>query len=99
MSKPLNKTFELLSETRNPAAVDLMVAALDVGDERVQSLAVESLMRRLPARGIMELIRRVPSLASAARERVEKKGTDLGRGLRACLLSHDGVLKANALEL
>ncbi len=99
MSKPLKKTFELLAETRNPAAVDLLVAALDVGDERVQSLAVESLMRRLPPRGIMELIRRVPSLASAARERVEKKGTDLGRGLRDCLLSHDRVLKANALEL
>jgi hypothetical protein len=65
----------------------------------VQSLAVEALLRRLPTRGIVELIRRLQSLASAARERIEKRGTDLGRGLRDSLLSPDALLRSNAFEL
>src|SRR2546421_477923 len=41
MTKPLNRTFELLAETRNPAAVDLMVSALDA-PARSDRTAVDS---------------------------------------------------------
>jgi HEAT repeat protein len=99
MSKPLKKTFELLAETRNPVAIDLLVSALDVSEEGVQTLAVEALLQRRPAPGVVELIRRLPSLSSRARALIEKAGLDLGRGLRDCLLSADPALRSNALAL
>jgi HEAT repeat protein len=99
MSKPLRKTFELLAETRNPSAVDLLVSALDIPEERVQALAIEALLQRRTTPGIVALIRRLPSLSNRTRALVEKAGIDLGRGLRECLLSHDAALRSSALML
>jgi hypothetical protein len=99
MSRPLNTTFDLLSQTRNPAAVDVLVSALDVADEAVQTLAVGALLKRRPTRGIVEVIRRIPMLCGRARDLIENNGPDLGRGLRDCLESDEPALWANALEL
>lgn len=99
MSSSFDKTFESLAQTRNPAAVDVLIAALDVPDERIQVAAVEALLKRRASRGIIELVRRVQVLYAAARELVEKNGTDLGPGLRDCLLNDDAELRGNALEL
>lgn len=99
MSNPLETTFELLAQTRNPAAVDLLVAALDSGDEKIQTLAVEALLKRRPTPGIVALVRRFPELSPPARTHIEKVGTVLGRGLRDCLLNDDAGLRSNAIDL
>jgi hypothetical protein len=93
------KTFELLAQTRNPAAVDLLIAALDVASEGIQAAGVAALVKRRTSRGIIEVVRRLPLLETAARELVEKNANNLGHGLRDCLLRDDSVLRGNALEL
>jgi HEAT repeat protein len=99
MSNSLHTTFEVLAQTPNLAAVDVLVAAMDLPDWEVQALAVESILKRRPTRGIVELIRRLQTLPVPARQLVETPGIDLGRGLRDALLSGDAVLRGNALAL
>src|SRR5579872_1775785 len=99
MSNSLQTTFEVLAQTLNPAAADVLVAALDVADDRVQALAVEALVKRRPPWGVVELIRRLPTFAAPIRQLVDKPGTDLGRGLRDALLSRDAQLLVNSLEV
>jgi HEAT repeat protein len=99
MPTPLHTTFHVLALSRNPAAVDVLVTALDLADPAVQSLAVEALLLRRTARGIVELIRRVHRFPAAVRQLVEKPGTELGRGLRDALVSPDPKTRANALDL
>jgi len=99
MASSAKTTFELLGQTRNPAAVDVLVAALDVNHAGIATAAVAALLRRRPARGIVEVVRRLQVLDPAARVLVEKNGTDLGIGLRDCLFNDDALLRGNALEL
>lgn len=99
MPNSLQTTFEVLAQTLNPAAADVLVAALDVPDDQVQALAVDALVKRRPPHGIVELIRRLPTLAPPIRQLVDKPGTDLGRGLRDALFSRDAQLLENSLEL
>src|SRR5579872_1804550 len=99
MSMPRKTTFDLLAETQNGAAVDVLVAALDLADPAIQALAVEALLKRRPTRGIVELVRRFHFLSGPSRELVEKDGAFLGRDLRECLLSGDAAVRNNALDL
>ncbi len=99
MSHPLHTTFDVLAQTPNLSAVDVLIAALDLPDGEVQTLAVEAILKRRPTRGIVEIIRRLQTLPVPARQLVEKPGIDLGRGLRDSLLSGNVGLRANALTL
>lgn len=99
MATPVHKTFELLSKTKNNAAVGVLVACLDIGDEAAQALSVGALFSRGPTNGIVEIIRRNQTLAPPARELVGKNAPQLCRGLRDSLISGDAQLRANALEL
>jgi HEAT repeat protein len=99
MPNSLHTTFEVLARTRNAAAVDVQIAALDLDDPAVQAFAAASILRRRPPRGIVELIRRLQELPEPVRQLMETPGTELGRGLRDCLLSSEAVLRGNALEL
>ena len=96
---PFPTTFELLAGTDNVAAVDVMVAALDIADESVQTLAVGAILKRHPTRGVIELVRRAQVLAKPARELIKKKSAVLAKGLRASLMSGDSALRASALQL
>ena len=92
-------TFELLAGTDNIAAVEVMVAALDVGDETVQALAVGAILKRHPTHGVIEIVRRAQVLARPARELLAKSAPLLSKGLRASLVSGVGPLRASALQL
>jgi hypothetical protein len=96
---PFPTTFELLAGTDNTAAVDVMVAALDIADESVQNLAVGAILKRHPTRAVIELVRRAQVLSKPARELIKKKSPVLAKGLRAALLSGDSALRASALQL
>ena len=99
MATPVNKTFDLLAQTKNSAAVGVLVVALDVADESLQALAVRAILTRGQSAGIVEIIRRGQVLARPARDLVAKNAALLSRGLRDSLISGDVPLRANALEL
>lgn len=96
---PYQTTFELLAGTENIAAVDVMVAALDIADETVQALAVGAILKRHTTRGVIEIIRRSQILPRRARELVKKNSPVLSKGLRASLVSGEAALRASALQL
>jgi len=99
MATPLEKTFDLLTHTKNTSAVGVLVAGVDSPDEAVQALAVKALLARGSTHGIVEVIRRHQLLARPARELVAKNAAPVARGLRDSLNSGDGPLRSNALEL
>src|SRR5579872_1410881 len=99
MATPVHKTFELLARTNNNAALDVLVAALDVADESLQALAVEAVFTRGSTAGMVEIIRRSQILTRPARELIAKHAVLLSRGLHDSLVWGDAPLRANALEL
>src|SRR5258708_37476393 len=96
---PFQTTFELLAGTDNLAAVDVMIAALDIADEAVQEMAVGAIMKRHPTHGVIEIIRRAQVLAAPALELVKKNSPLLSKGLRASLVSGEAALRASPLQL
>jgi hypothetical protein len=99
MPTSVQKTFDLLSRTKNNSAVGVLVAALDVADETLQSLAIAALLARGQTVGIVEIIRRSQNLAREGRDLVARKAPLLRQGLREALVSGEAPLRANALEL
>lgn len=52
----LERTFELLARTRQPVALDLLIAAMDSAAPSVRKLAVRSLLQRGEERGLQAII-------------------------------------------
>ena len=72
MADPLAQTFQILATTANPFAGELLIAALDVPLDSIQSEAVESLVGRGVAREQMEAIRRYPRFSLPIRKQLER---------------------------
>lgn len=99
MSHPFDTTFTCLALTPNAAAIDVLVAALDVPDDEIRVRAVRALLKRRPTRGLVEVIRRLRTLPAEARDLVEEGADVLSRALRDCLVSGDAGLRDSAVEL
>jgi hypothetical protein len=82
-------TFDVLWKTHNESAVNLLLNALDSPLAEVRNGALESLLKRRTVAGHQEIIRRLPSWDSSARDIVRQYHRYLGRGLRDAILSHD----------
>ncbi len=99
MPHPLDTTFTRLALTPNAAAIDVLIAALDVADDDIRVRAVRALLKRRPTRGLVEVVRRLRTLPAEARDLVEDGAGVLSRALRDCLVSADIGLRDSALEL
>src|SRR5579862_9461501 len=99
MSLPLKRTFELLARTPNPAAIDVLIAALDVPDETVLTLAVGAIVKLPASRAMVEVVRREPTLPAPVRELIRKNAAAFHRCLHQSLTSEDAALRTRAVEL
>jgi hypothetical protein len=99
MPDPLKKTFALLTSTANVYAIDLMVSALSVTDERTQQIATESLIKRKSIRGQVEVVRQFDGLCAEAKSVIADQVGLLDSALRQSLLHGDDDLRRSALEI
>lgn len=99
MAEPLDLTFQALTTTANPFAGELLIAALDVPVERIQSEAVHSIVARSGVREHIEAIRRYPHFSPALRKQLESSAPSLVPALRQCLLWGRSEYDLPALEL
>ncbi len=99
MSTPLHKTFDLLSSTGNPGAVDILVSALDLEPELIRLHALHALMKREALRGQIEVIRRLKGFSDAAYAAVIEHASRMHVAVRHCLLHGEAELRREALEI
>jgi len=78
-------TFQLLAETENKAAEDLLVAALDCTSLSTRQHAIRSTLERRSASGHREIFRRLPKLDDACREVVKERPERLDRAVNEAL--------------
>jgi HEAT repeat protein len=67
MSHRLATTFDLLATTRNEAAVDLLLTALDSSEPKIRVAALRALVDRSSPAGHREILRRVPHIDETLR--------------------------------
>ena len=96
---PLATTFNALMSSGNKCATAVLVAALEVPDDRIRLSAVSALMKRDNSRGKVDLIRKLESLTPEMRSLLATKSRDMDNALRQCLLHGNTGLKRNALDL
>ena len=99
MAGPIDKTMQVLASTANAQALEVLVAALDVAHEHIQSTAVTALIKRNSSRGQLEVIRRLTRFSDKVRSSVESQVGRLSDALRQALLHGDSEMRTNGLEL
>jgi HEAT repeat protein len=95
----LSRTFELLSETANEAAVECLLAALDSRQPEIQGQALRALLVRRSLVGQREILRRWGALDAARRQIVAERPGWLHEGLREALLGGDAARCQTACEV
>jgi HEAT repeat protein len=96
MNQGLQRTVQLLTTTRNLAAVDVLLPALDSPEASVRRVAVEALLERKNLAGQMAILRRLDALDEPTRQVVRHFGPTLGRALRTALVDDDLELRTAA---
>src|SRR5689334_9212182 len=99
MRNPLQATLELLTNSSNPHALDVLLTGLDSSDERVRNGAAMAVAVRRSPRGHFELVRRLDKLTPEMRNEIAKHSAGMENSLRQCLLHGDPRMQANALEM
>lgn len=99
MADPIAKTFQALTSTSNPHAVELLVAALDVPLPPIQIRAVRSLVGRGSVREQLETIRRYQRFSETVRGELEGSASALLPAIRQCLMLGRKEWETPALEL
>jgi HEAT repeat protein len=99
MADPLARTFDVLATAKSPAAVELLITAVDSTRPAIQDRAVAALLRRSATRCQSEVIRRLPRLSASGRKLLQEQGSRLSGTLRQCLLHGDDELRTNALAI
>ncbi len=89
MSRGLADTFDLLTTTRNEAAVDLLAAALDSSRPDVRLDALRGLISRPAPHGHREILRRVPRIDSTLRVAFADGAGLMDRALKQALAGAD----------
>ncbi len=99
MSEGLTTTFDLLSATRNEAAVPVLVLALDSHHERIRADALRTLLDRRSLVGQREILRRLHKLDRNSRELIGEKPGGLSQGLRDAVLPGEDQLVSNGCRV
>ncbi|HVV99383.1 MAG TPA: HEAT repeat domain-containing protein [Planctomycetaceae bacterium] len=99
MPDPVALTFDYLATTENAYAVDILLPALDVDDDRIRTAAATALVRRRSSRAHIELVRRLHKLPPETRTAIARHLESMESALRQCLSHGDEQLRTNALEM
>ncbi len=99
MSRPLQTTFEILSKTRNQAAVPVLIAALEDSGEAVFEGALKSLVKRRNKQGHLAVLGHWHRFTESQKNLVDEGRGRMGGALRDAVLSDDPQLFSNACEL
>lgn len=95
----LKTTFEVLSTSRNEAAVPVLIGALENGEEKIFEGALKSLVARRNRSGHYALLSRWHKLTEEQRELVREGRGRMTAALRDCILSDDDQTFDNAVDI
>jgi len=94
----LDVTFKVLGKTRNEAAVDVLLPALDGAHQAVQDGALGAMLSRRGGAAQRELLRRWPNMPQPWKERIKDRPGRLNRALRDAILDTNRQSCAVACE-
>jgi hypothetical protein len=87
VTNPLARTLQILTNSRNLAALDLLLWALDQGEPEIRDLALRGLVERRSAAGRRELVNRWPTIPEAGRRWIAERAGRLEGALREAILA------------
>lgn len=99
MTAPLQTTFEVLSTSRNDAAVPVLISALQSEENAIYQSALKALVARRNRAGHFALVSRWHELSEEHRELVREGRGKMSAALRDGILSDDGQTFNNSCEL
>lgn len=94
----LARTLAILAETRNEAALSVLMPALDSSDATIQEGALRSLLARRSPIGQREILRRLHRGGERWRQIMGDGRGQLTQALRDAVLGTDGQMCANACD-
>jgi HEAT repeat protein len=94
----LEKTFTVLANTRNEAAVKVLTAALDSADRDVHMQAINALIQRRSSAGHRELLRRWPKLSERWKSQIAERPGRISSAVRDALVGSDRQLRIHACD-
>ena len=98
VSGGLQSTFELLAQTENDAAVDVLIPALDSPDRAIQEGALRSLLKRRSLAGQREILRRLHLIDEGWKAIIEEHRAGMSHALRDAVLDASPQLCANGCQ-
>lgn len=99
MTPGLEKTFQILGNSRNEAATDVLIATLESPVSHIRQAALKALIARRSSRGHAVVIGKWHQLSSEEREYLQQGRGRMTGGLRKAILSGDDQLFINACEV
>lgn len=98
MSNGLRTTFEVFSKTKNEAAVNVLVPALESPHPQIQEGALRSVLDRRSVVGGREIVRRLHTVNERWRQILEERRGRMSKVLREGLLGEDPQMCANSCQ-
>jgi hypothetical protein len=98
MKTGFERTFQLLSRTRNEAAIDVLVAGLENSHAPTQEASLQSLLDRPNAAGHLAVFWRLPKLSPSLRAMVEARPDRLAGAAGDAVRNSDAATGASACE-
>ena len=95
MNESLQTTFELLRETRNEAALGVLIPALESPHPAIREAALTTILRRRSPAAHREVLRRLHTLDEGAKGIVREKRSRMTQTIRDALLGDDQQLFVN----
>lgn len=98
MSTGLQTTFEIFSKTKNEAAVNVLVPALESPHPQIQEGALRSVLDRRSVVGGREIVRRLHTVNERWKQILEERRGRMTKVLREGLLGDDPQMCANSCQ-
>ncbi len=98
MNNSLEKTFAVLTDTPNEAAVSVLLSALDTSDALIQESALQTLLHRRRSCGQRELLQRWHTLNERWKRIVAEHPRRIANAVRHAILSTDTQLCTNGCD-
>lgn len=95
----LEQIIHVLIESKNLAADDLLLSAIEVGTDKEATLALDALFRRQTVYGMSALISRYPRMGEALQFRMLDHVKVLTPAIRTCATGNDLACRISALKL
>ncbi len=98
VSTGLKTTFEIFSKTKNEAAVNVLVPALESPHPHIQEGALRSILDRRSTIGSREIVRRLHTVNDRWREILEERRGRMSKVLREGLIGQDPQMCTNSCQ-